>query len=411
MDKKIIKNLARAVVESGVNVQPNEEVYVISAVEAVELTHEVVKCAYERGAKRVVVHYNDDELDRLNYEHQTTDALTHLPQFMFDERNYFADVDGCVINIICSDPNALKDCDAEKITAAYRARMAGLAPYYDKAMANKIKWSIIAYPHPKWAKLMFPELDEAAAVEKLGEYIAKTTRVDCDDPIAAWKEHSAALQRRSAKLNAANIKSFTYKNSLGTDVTIGMPEHYVFAGGVEECRGMSFNANMPTEEVFSAPDCNNIDGVIKASMPLCYNGKIIDGIEITLEKGRIVGYKAKTNEDVLKGIIETDDGAKSLGEIALVPYASPISELHTLFYETLFDENASCHFAIGRAYPTCVEGGDAMTDAELKKIGINNSDVHVDFMVGTKDLEITALTRDGKTLKIFENGNFTKEFD
>lgn len=411
MNKKTLENLACAVVESGVNVKQGEEVYVISSVEAVELTREVVKRAYERGAKRVCVHYKDDELDKLDFKYQSLDTITHKPQFVFDERNYFAEVDGCVINIICSDPNAFKDCDAEKITADYRARMEGLTVYYDKAMANKIKWSIIAYPHPEWAKLMFPELSEAEAVEKLGDYIAKTTRVDCDDPIKAWKEHAASLRRRSEKLNAANIKSFTYKNSLGTFVTVGMPENYVFAGGVEECRGMSFNANMPTEEVFSAPDCNNIDGVIKASMPLCYNGKIINGIELTLKHGRIVDYKAETNESVLKGIIETDEGSKSLGEIALVPYASPISELNTLFYETLFDENASCHFAIGRAYPTCVKGGDAMTKAELAALGINDSNVHVDFMVGTEDLEITALTRSGKTLKIFENGNFTKEFD
>ncbi len=190
-----------------------------------------------------------------------------------------------------------------------------------------------------------------------------------------------------------------------------MPEGYIFAGGAEECNGETFNANMPTEEIFSAPDCNNVDGVIKAAMPLCYNGKIIEGIELKLEHGRIVDYKASKNADVLKGIIETDEGAHRLGEIALVPYDSPISKLHTLFYETLFDENASCHFAFGRAYPTCVKGGDAMTAEQRKAAGINDSDVHVDFMVGTKDLSITAETRDGKKLVIFEDGNFTEDFE
>ena len=411
MDKKLIKNLAIAVVDSGVNVKSGDEVYVITSVYATELTREVVKRAYERGAKRVIVKYRDGELDKLDYRYQTEETLTHKPKFIYDERNYFADVDGCVINIICEDPNALESVDAKKITASRRADMKGLTPYYDKAMSHKIKWSIIAYPHPDWAKLMFPDLDEAAAYEKLGEYIAKTTRVDNDDPVAAWKAHSASLARRCEKMNAAKIKRFHYKNALGTDVWVGMPENYVFAGGAEDCNGEMFNANMPTEEIFSAPDCNNIDGTIKAALPLCYQGKIIEGLELKLEKGRIVSYDAKTNKDVLGGIIETDDGAKSLGEIALVPYDSPISSLQTLFYETLFDENASCHFAIGRAYPTCVKGGDSMSKKQLKKVGINDSDVHVDFMVGTKDLEITAETVDGKTLKIFENGNFTKEFD
>lgn len=411
MNKKTIKSLAKAVVMSGVHVQPNEEVFVLSSVYAAELTREVVRLCYKQGAKRVHVRYRDGELDKLDYEYQSTETLTSKPSFIYEERNYFANVDGCIINIICEDPNGLKDADASKITASRRADMQGFAPYYDKAMSNKVKWSIIAYPHPDWAKLMFPELDERAAYKKLGKYIAKTTRVDCDDPVAAWKKHADDLLRRCKKINEANIKRFHYKNSLGTDLYVGMPENYVFAGGAEECNGESFNANMPTEEIFSAPDCNNIDGVLKASMPLCYNGKIIKGIELKLEHGVITEYDAKTNRDVLQGIIETDDGSHRLGEIALVPYDSPISKLGTLFYETLFDENASCHFAIGRAYPTCVKGGDALDKAQLSAIGLNDSDVHVDFMVGTKDLEITAETKDGKTLVIFENGNFSKDFE
>lgn len=411
MNKKLIKNLAKAVTECGVNVQPGEQVYVISSVNAVELTHEIVKRCYERGAARVHVHYNDGELKRLDMKHQSLEALTHKPQFLYDERNYFADVDGCVINVICEDPNGLKDEDAGKITASRRADMVGFKRYYDKAMASKIKWSIIAYPHPDWAKIMFPDLDGDDAYKKLGKYIAKTTRVDGDDPIADWKKHAKSLHSRCDKLNAAKIKGFRYKNKLGTDVYVGMPKDYVFAGGSESCNGVPFNANMPTEEVFSAPDCNNIDGVIKASMPLCYNGKIIEGITLKLERGRIVEFDAKTNRDVLAGIIETDEGSRSLGEIALVPYDSPISKLHTLFYETLFDENASCHFAIGQAYPTCIKGGEDMTSEQLLKRGINDSNVHVDFMVGTKDLSITAETEDGKTLTVFEHGNFTKDFE
>lgn len=409
--KKLNKNLAKAVVCTGVNVQPGEEVYVVSSVHAIELTHEVVKQCYECGAKRVVVRYRDDELTKLDFKHQSIETLTNKPTFMYEERNYFADVDGCVINIICEDPNALECADADKITASRRADTIGLSRYYDKSMSHKIKWSIIAYPHRDWAKLMFPDLDEKEAYKKLGKYIAKTTRVDNDDPVEAWKQHSAELKSRREKLTAANIKRFHYKNSLGTDLYVGMPDGYVFGGGVDTCNGVTFNANMPTEEVFSAPDCNDIDGVVKASMPLCYNGKIIEGLTLKFANGKIIDYSAQTNADVLKGIIETDEGSRSLGEIALVPYDSPISKLRTLFYETLFDENASCHFAIGRAYPTCVKGGPDMSKDELKAKGINDSGVHVDFMVGTKDLEITAETKDGKTLEIFKHGNFTKDFE
>lgn len=409
--KKLNKGLAKAAVFVGVNVQKGEEVYVISSIHAIDLTHEIVKLCYARGAKRVVVRYRDEELTKLDFEYQSTETLTNKPAFMYEERNYFADVNGCVISVICEDPNALEHADAQKITASRRADNDGLKRYYDKSMSHKIKWTIIAYPHPEWAKLMFPELDAKDAYKKLAKYIGKTTRVDNDDPVEAWHAHSAELKTRREKLTAANIESFRYKNKLGTDLTVGMPENYVFGGGVDENGGVTFNANMPTEEVFSAPDCRNINGVVYASMPLCYNGKIIDGIKLEFEAGKIVKYSAKTNEDVLKGIIETDEGSRSLGEIALVPYDSPISKLHTLFYETLFDENASCHFAIGRAYPTCVKGGPDMTEEQLAAAGINSSAVHVDFMVGTKDLEITAKTRDGKTLNVFENGNFTKDFE
>ena len=408
--KKLNKGLAKAAVGAGVNVQKGEEVFVISSVHAVELTREVVKLCYERGAKRVHVRYRDDALSKLDFEYQTKETLENKPKFVYDERNYFAEVDGCVINIICEDPNGLKDADADKMTASRRADMKELAPYYEKSMSHKIKWTIIAYPCAEWAKLVFPDLKEREAYKKLGKYIAKISRVDNDDPERAWKKHNAQLIARRDKLNAANIACFHYKNKLGTDLYVGMPEGYVFGGGADMYNGQSFNPNIPTEEVFSAPDCNNINGVVKASMPLCYNGKIIEDIVLKLENGKITDYSAKTNVDVLKGIIETDEGSRSLGEIALVPYDSPISKLHTLFYETLFDENASCHFAIGKAYPTCLKGGANMSKEELAAKGINDSNAHVDFMVGTKDLQITAETRDGKTIEIFKDGNFTEYF-
>lgn len=411
MNKQLAKNLAIAVVDSGVNVAEGEEVLVQCSVEARMLAHEIVKRAYKRGAKRVYVNYRDGELNKLDYSYQTAETMESKPQFMYDIRNYFATHNGSLIVILCDDPNELEHADTAKITRSRMADAKGFAPYREKAMSSKMKWSIISFPHPAWAKRMFPDLSEKDALKKLGKYIAKTTRVDNDDPVAAWKNHAATLKTRCEKLNAANIKSFRYTNALGTDLTVGMPEHYIFAGGEEMCNGTTYNANMPTEEVFSAPDCRAVNGVVKASMPLCYNGKIIEGIELKLKDGIVVEFSAKTNVDVLKGIIETDDGAQRFGEIALVPYDSPISKLNTLFYETLFDENASCHFALGQAYASCVDGGVDMTPEQLEQVGLNKSDTHVDFMVGTRDLSITAETRDGRTLQIFKNGNFTPDFE
>ncbi len=408
---KLIKNLAVAAVRVGANVQPGEEVLIETTVQAAELAREVTKLCYEAGAKRVVVNFADDEISRLHFDNQSIETLTSKPAFAYDVRNYFAEHNGSLIAILCNDPNVLEHTDAGKLTESRRADMKGLMPYYEKAMSNSMKWTILAYPHPAWAKLMFPDLDGKDAVKKLGKYIAKTSRVDNDDPVAAWKKHSDNIHRRAALLNAADIESLHYKNKLGTDVVVGLPQNYVFAGGAEECNGVMFNPNIPSEEIFSAPDCNNINGVIKASMPLCYNGKIINDIAIKLKDGKIVDFDASTNKDVLKGIIETDDGSRSLGEVALVPYNSPISDLDTLFYETLFDENASCHFAIGKAYASCVKGGESMTKEQLCAAGVNDSNVHVDFMVGTKDLSITAKTKSGKTVNVFEHGNFAKDFE
>ena len=255
---------------------------------------------------------------------------------------------------------------------------------------------------------MFPSLNANEALKKQWEYIKKTVRLDYDNPIEAWKEHQERITRRCRTLNDAKITAFHYKNSLGTDVTVGMPKGYIFCGGAEkgELDGIYFTANMPTEEVFSCPDRNAVNGKIVAALPLCRNGQIIDKFWFEFNNGRIVDYGAEQGYDNLKTIIETDEGSHYLGEIAFVGYNSPIRNLETMFYETLFDENASCHFAIGDCYPTCLQGGGNMSKEELAEHGLNSSLEHVDFMVGTNDLEITATTECGNVLKIFENGEW-----
>lgn len=413
MNQEIIEKFAKLAVESGVNLKSGQELLVITAPEARALTLAVVKKAYERGAKRVHVQYRDTELKKLDFQFQTVDTLTNKPQFIYDERNYFADQNGCVLNIICEDPTAYEHLDSQKLIESSRADSKGFDPYYKKALTSRIKWSIIAYPHPAWAKKMFPNLTESVAMKKLGEIICTASRADGDNPIQTWKEHSTKLAQRCKALNDCHFTALHYQNALGTDLKLGLPKNYVFAGGAERCTdGTYFNANIPSEEVFSAPDCRRIEGTVVASMPLCHNGKLIEGMRLIFQNGRVTDYSADTNREVLKGIIETDEGSKTLGEVALVPYDSPISQLNTLFYETLFDENASCHLALGRAYASCVAGGDAMSEEQLKKIGINaTSYEHVDFMIGTRDLSIVGITQSGETIPVFENGNFTERFD
>jgi aminopeptidase len=254
---------------------------------------------------------------------------------------------------------------------------------------------------------MFPDLSDEEALEKQWAYVHKTLRLDEEDYLGAWKKHQEALARRSKYLNDAKIKTFHYKNSIGTDFTIGMPKGYMFTGAVEKSlSGLNFTANLPTEEVFSSPDKNTAEGVLVSALPLVRNGVIIENFSLTFEKGRIVDYKAEKGYETLKQIIETDEGSHYLGEIAIIGYDSPIQNLKALFYETLFDENASCHFAIGRAFPACLENGANMTKAELAEAGLNDSLQHVDFMVGTADLSITATTESGEVIDIFVNGNW-----
>ena len=408
MKAKVLSTYADLIIKTGVNLQKGEMLVINAPIDSRELVEKVVKSAYRAGARNVEVQWLDDKIAKLNYKCRSKKELTKIPEWVVKQKDYYIDEKIAYLRILADNPESLKGVNPQKVAAARRASGKALAKFRDYTGSNKLRWCIAAYPQKEWAKKMFPELTPSAAVKKQWEYIAETMRLNCDDPIKAWEKHQEEISRRCEILNGAKIKTFTHKNSLGTDFTVGMPQGYIFCGGAEKgaLDGNWFTANMPTEEVFSCPDRRTANGKLVAAMPLCRNGQIIKNFWFKFENGKIVDYGAEEGYDNLKSIIETDEGSHYLGEIALVGYNSPIRNLNTLFYETLFDENASCHFAIGDCYPTCLQGGGELTKDELLSRGLNSSIEHVDFMVGTSDLEITATCEDGKQLKIFENGEW-----
>ena len=408
MKKKIISDYAELLVKVGVNLQKKEKLVISAPVIAADLVRAIVKSAYKNGAREAEVLWNDEEVTKLDYKHRSVKSLSVVPEWAKLQRESFIEDKICYIVIISDDPEAMKGIKPEKIAASRRAKNTAFAKFRDYTSSNKIRWSLAAYPNKSWAKKVYPEDTPSVALGKLWNAVISSVRLNEESPVVAWEKHQQALQRRCEFLNNAGIKRFIYKNSLGTDFSVGMPKDYVFCGGAEEGAfdGVPFTANLPTEEVFSSPDRLSAEGTLVASMPLCRNGQIIDNFKIKFKNGRIVDFSAEKGYDNLKSIIETDEGSHYLGEIALVGFDSPVRNQNVLFYETLFDENASCHFAIGDSYPNCVKGGADMTEDELHKAGLNTSLEHVDFMVGTADLSVLCETQDGSVIEIFKNGEW-----
>jgi len=406
MERKI-REYAELIIKQGVNLQKGELVAIASPVMAAELAEAIAEAAYKNGASKVMMLWGNSKIGKMAFEYESMEDLLEVPEHVVASREYILNKNGVYISLISDIPGLLKDVDPKKVGERGKAMNKALARFRESTGINKTRWCLAAYPNKYWAKKMFPELSEEEALDKQWDYVQRTLRLDEEDYLGAWKKHQENLARRSKYLNDAKIKTFHYKNGLGTDFTIGMPKGYIFTGAVEKSfDGVDFTANLPTEEVFSSPDMNTAEGTLVSALPLVRNGVIIENFSITFEKGRIVDYKAESGYETLKQIIETDEGSHRLGEIALIGFDSPIQNLKALFYETLFDENASCHFAIGRAFPTCIEGGENMTREELAKVGLNDSLQHVDFMVGTADLTITATTESGEEIDIFRNGNW-----
>ncbi len=403
----MLKKYARLAVKTGVNVQKNQTLVIMSPIECADFTRMVSEIAYAEGVKDVVIHWNDELFTKIRFMNAQEEVFDEVPNWVVESYLYYAKQGACFLSISASDPELMKEVDPKRIGRAQKARQKALKEFNQRLMSNKNCWSIVSIPTNAWASKVYPEVSKDEAVEKLWNSIFNIVRVDKEDPVAAWDEHKKDLNKALKFLNDNKLKSLHYKNSKGTDLTIELPEHHLWAGGAEySADGTEFIANMPTEEVFTMPKKTGVNGIVYSSKPLNYGGNLIDNFSITFKDGKVVDYTAEKGYDTLKNIIETDEGSHYLGEVALVPFDSPISNSGVVFYNTLYDENASCHLALGRAYSLCLEGGDKMTEEELEALGANNSLTHVDFMVGTEDLNIMGITYDNKEITIFKNGNW-----
>lgn len=409
--QQLLKQYARLVVSVGVNIQKDQILVINSPIECAEFAREISTAAFAAGAHDVVISWGDELSAHIRYEHGKKELFTEFPEWRVRFYQDYAEQGAAFVSIAARDPQIFSDIDPEKLQLANQAAGAALLEYRQRLMSNKNTWCVVSVPTKGWAAKVFPDVPVEEAVAKLWQAIFKTVRIgDGVDTVAEWRRHIDFLQQAAAYLNEQKFVRLHYKNSLGTDLTVELPEGHIWAGGAEKSElGTEFAANMPTEEVYSLPRRDGVNGTVTAAKPLNYNGNLIEGFKLTFKDGKVVDYTAEKGGEILKGLLETDEGASYLGEVALVPFDSPISQSGILFYNTLFDENASCHLALGKAYPTCIAGGEDMDSVTLLQAGANDSLVHEDFMIGTRDLEIMGTKADGTQVKIFEQGNFRRD--
>ena len=407
LNEKQMENFAELAVKVGANMQKGQEVVIRCDVKCAEFAHLIAKKAYELGAKNVVMEWRDEELDRINMLNAEKETLCDIPHYFVDQWNYFIERKCCLISISADNPNKYTGCDAEKLAAYQLAFAKARNKFRNATMSNYLRWTIVSIPTPAWAQKVFPNLPTDVAVDKMWDAIGHIMRLDTPNPTEAWRKHIDTLHRRAKFLNDHNFEYIHMKNAKGTDLKVGLALDHTWIAAEEEGQdGLPFTANMPTEEIFTAPHNKKISGTVVNALPLVFNGSVIDDFAITFENGKVVDFKAGVGHDVLKGLLESDKGVLSLGEIALIGKNSPIAESGILFYNTLFDENASCHLAFGASYPTTVKNGNSLTAKEKAQKGLNQSVQHVDFMVGTKDLDIDGIGFDGKVTPLFRDGEW-----
>lgn len=407
MKKTILRKYAKLAVKTGVNLKKGQGCLIYADVEQFEFVRYVVEEAYRGGAKWVSVLWGDQPITKLKYRNENLTTLSQVPKWEEARQQYYVDTLPAKIHIVSEDPDGLKGLNVEKMQKANGARTKVLKKYRD-AMDNLNQWTIIAVPGKKWAKKVFPNERTSVAMEKLWDAILKTVRIDEEnDPVEAWDKHNASLKAYYEKLNAHHFDYLHYSCKNGTDFKCWLiPEANWMGGGDVLKDGTFYNPNMPTEEVFTTPMKGKCEGTLVASMPLSYQGNLIDKFSITFENGRAVSCKAEQGQELLEHMIAMDEGAAMLGELALVPHDSPISNSGILYYNTLFDENAACHVALGMGFDNVIIGYENKSKEELKEMGINDSIIHVDFMIGNADMHITGYTKDGKAVPVFRNGNW-----
>ncbi|KHF40461.1 aminopeptidase [Halalkalibacter okhensis] len=401
-----LEKYAELAVKVGVNIQPGQTLVVRTPLNAADYVRAVAKKAYEAGAKNVHVEWSDEELTKTKYELAPDEAFHEFPEWVAKGYEEMAENGAAFLSITGSNPDLLKDADPERVSNANKSSGKAMEGFRSYIMSDKISWSIVAVPSAGWAKKVFPEDSEEKAVEKLWDAIFAATRINQADPVSAWQEHLSLLDEKMNALNEKHYHALHY-TSEGTDLVIELPEtHLWVSGGSINKDGVQFVANMPTEEVFTSAKKTGVNGTVSSTKPLNYGGTLINNFSLTFKDGKVIDYKAEEGYETLKRLLDTDEGARFIGEVALVPHKSPISDTNILFYNTLFDENASNHLAIGSAYAFCIEGGKEMNKEELEKNGLNTSLTHVDFMIGSADMNIDGVYEDGKREPIFRDGNW-----
>ena len=410
MNNQSLREYARLLIQIGLNVREEQRLVISSPVECAYFARMCAEEAYATGCKEVVMNWHDDALTRMKYLHAAEEVFESVPEWRSRFFNDHAKEGAAYLAISATDPENLRGVDPARLVKSQRASGEALKEFDRLQMSSAFPWCIASIPIPSWAAKTFPNTPPEEAVEKLWDAIFYAVRVSGDGrAVERWREHLDTLRRRTEKLNALRLRSLHYTNALGTDLTIQLPEHHLWESGEDVTpAGQSFIANIPTEEIFTAPLRNGANGVVYSAMPLVHEGNIIDKFHFVVKDGQITEARAEKGEAELQAAISVDEGASYFGEVALVPYDSPISNQKLLYYNTLFDENAACHIAFGEAYP-CIEGGREMSKDELKARGLNDSITHVDFMVGTPDLCITGTTADGREIPVFTDGNFSPE--
>lgn len=407
MTKELLwKNYADVLLEVGLDLRKGDRLKLSFDEDSLPLAREVVRAAYRLGAEHVKTEFSDDAFTLAFYENGSDEALSYFPPFFVDERRNYFEENYHILSITSANPELLKDIPQEKLMNRQKIMSERLKPLRKYTMQNLVKWCIAMVPSKTWAEKVFP--GDERAEEKLLDAICRTCRLDREDPVQAWKEHNRLLKEKEDWLNSEDFDHLLYK-APGTDLKVGLVKGHRWVGGSSEMeRGDSFIANIPTEEIFTMPDKYRVDGTLRSTKPLASNGKVIRGMEFCFEKGKVVSFRAEENEEVLRDLLAMDDNASYLGEVALVSDDTPISQSGILFYTTLFDENASCHFALGSAYSENLPGSENLTEEEMDKAGMNESRIHVDFMVGGPELSIDGVKKDGSVIPILRNGIWVK---
>lgn len=404
-----LKKYATLIIDGGVQIKPEQTLVIEINVDQQELAHLLVKIAYERGAREVIVKWKDDVVQSEFLQFAADECLQEIPHSTEAEVQEWLAKSVSRIAVVSGDPDALAAADPERVALYQSALGKARRPLMQATQANQVSWTVVAAAGKEWAAKVFPDLPSSEEqVDALWDAIFKTTRVYADDPLQAWQHHDQNMQAQAEKLNKEQFTELHYWGP-GTDLRIGLAHNHLWEGaGSFNAKGEKFIANMPTEEVFTAPDCRRAEGTVVSTKPLSYAGTIIKGMKFTFKAGEIIEASAEQGQEVLLKLLETDPGAKRLGEAALVPDPSPISRSGLTFYNTLFDENASCHLAVGAAYPFNLKGGTTMSEEELAAAGLNRSQTHVDFMIGSADLNIDGIRADGSTVPVFRNGDWAE---